>query len=262
VRPTRVLVLGDSVMKGADARYGAELPGREVVVNTEVSRSTGAGSEVLASLGTDWDVVVVLLGHNDGASPGAYQPAARRIIDQLRGVRRVSWLTLHEVRPYYPAVNQYLAGLRAEHPNLHIADWNAVADANPGAVASDGLHLTPQGAGLMAELVARQVEETEYEFAVALNRLAASATTTAPPTTAPPPTTPPTTAAVPATSASDATTTSVGDAYSQAGGDGVEAGDEPGSGSAAGNFAGVAVLVGAGAGVAAAVTFSRRRRRS
>jgi lysophospholipase L1-like esterase len=189
VRPTRVLVLGDSVMKGADARYGSELPGREVVVDTEVSRSTGAGADVLATRGTDWDAVVILLGHNDGAAPGVYQPAARRILDQLRDVRRVSWLTLHEVRPYYPAVNQYLAGLRAEYPNLHLADWNAVARANPGAVAGDGLHLTPRGAELMADLVARQVEETEFEFAVALNRLAASATTTTAPTTTQAPTT-------------------------------------------------------------------------
>jgi lysophospholipase L1-like esterase len=208
-RPTRVLVLGDSVMKGADAVYATKLPGREVVVNTEVSRSTGASADVLSSLGTDWDVVAVLLGHNDGGSPGAYQPAVRRILDQLRDVPRVAWLTIHEVRPYYPGVNQYVAGLQEEYPNLRIADWNAVAAANPGALAGDGLHLNGQGATLMADLVAQQVIETEQAHAAALDRLAQAATTT---TTAPPTTTEaPTTTTTEATTTTDAPTTTTED---------------------------------------------------
>ena len=113
-RPTRVLVLGDSVMKGAEASVIAALPGREVVFDSEVSRSTGAGAAVIGQRGADWDVAVVLLGHNDGGSPGAYQPAARRTLDQLRVVPYVSWLTIHEVRPYYPDVNRFVAGLQDE----------------------------------------------------------------------------------------------------------------------------------------------------
>jgi lysophospholipase L1-like esterase len=207
-RPTRVLVLGDSVMKGADAVYASKLPGREVVVNTEVSRSTGASAEVLSSLGADWDVVAVLLGHNDGGSPGAYQPAVRRILDQLRDVPRVAWLTIHEVRPYYPGVNQYVAGLQDEYPNLRIADWNAIAAANPGALAGDGLHLNGQGANLMADLVAQQVIETEDERADALDRLAQATTTTAPPTTT---TTTPTTTTTEPTTTTEAVTTTTED---------------------------------------------------
>lgn len=186
LRPTRVLVLGDSVMKGADARYAGALPGRDLVVDTEVNRTTGAGADVVARIGTDWDVVVVLLGHNDGGSPGVYQPSARRLLDQLRGVRRVVWLTIHEVRPYYPDVNRFIDSLRAEYPNLSTADWNAVANAHPEAVARDGLHLTAAGATLMADLVAEQVEVGEWLWAADLHRLAARATTT---TTAPPTTT-------------------------------------------------------------------------
>ncbi len=207
VRPTRVLVLGDSVMKGAAAQYAAQLPGREVVVDAEVNRSTGQGADVVARLGTDWDVVVILLGHNDGGTPSAYQPAARRLLDQLAPVRRVSWLTIHEVRPYYPDVNRYIAGLQADYPNLRIGDWNAVADAHPDALAADGLHLNGQGAELMADLVANQVEIAELEWLAALRALAPT-TTTAPPTTtttAPPTTT--TTTAPTTTRASTTTTT-------------------------------------------------------
>ncbi|MCB0961326.1 MAG: hypothetical protein KDB04_17600, partial [Acidimicrobiales bacterium] len=178
IRPTRVLILGDSVMKGAVSAYPGALPGRDVTVSAEVNRSTGQGADELARLGTDWDVVVILLGHNDGGSPGAFQPAARRILDQLRDVRLVSWLTIHEVRPYYPGVNQYIASLRADYPNLVVGDWNAVAAANPGALAGDGLHLNGEGARLMAGVVADQVEAAEAGWAQALDALARAATTT------------------------------------------------------------------------------------
>jgi len=212
VRPTRVLVLGDSVMKGAEAAVIGALPGREVVFDAEVNRSTGTGADIVAQHGTDWDVAVVLLGHNDGGSPGVFQPAARSIIDQLRDVPYVSWLTIHEVRPYYPDVNHYIAGLESEYPNLHVGDWNAVASANPGGLSGDGLHLNGTGASLMAGLVTQQVEAGEQQFNEQLVKLAqaqATTTTTAPPTTTTtaPPTTTSTSTSTSTTSTTEATTT-------------------------------------------------------
>jgi lysophospholipase L1-like esterase len=209
VRPTRVLVLGDSVIKGAVPALPAALPGREVVVDAEVSRSTGASADALDRLGTDWDIVVVLLAHNDGGSPAAYQPAYDRILQQLSGVRQVSVLTLHEVRPYYRDVNAHLRSLPAVHRNVRVADWNAVAAANPGALAGDGLHLNGEGARLMAELVSAEVRWAELAWGVDLRRLASSATTT---TTAPPTTTttaPPTTTTAPTTTTEPAPTTTI-----------------------------------------------------
>jgi hypothetical protein len=199
-RPTRVLVLGDSVMKGAEGAVIAALPGREVVFDAEVSRSTGAGADIVAERGADWDAVVVLLGHNDGGSPGAFQPAARSILEQLRDVPSVTWLTIHEVRPYYPGVNQFIASLQDTYPNLRIGDWNAIAAANPGGVAGDGLHLNGTGAGLMAGLVADQVEAAEAQHLADLQRLAQATTTTAAPTT--------TTTTAPPTTTSTSTSTS------------------------------------------------------
>src|SRR5690606_15447810 len=114
--------------------------------------------------------------------------------DQLRGVPVVSWLTLHEVRPYYADVNRFISGLQTEYPNLIVGDWNAIASANPDATAGDGLHLNGTGASLMAGLVADQVHVAEIEWLKALQAVAranATTTTTAPPTTttAPPTTT-------------------------------------------------------------------------
>lgn len=212
-RPTRVLVLGDSVIKGAESAVIAGLPGREVVFDAEVNRSTGTGADIVAQRGADWDVAVVLLGHNDGGSPGVFQPAARSIIDQLRDVPYVSWLTIHEVRPYYPDVNHYVAGLQSEYPNLHVGDWNAIAAAHPEGLSGDGLHLNGTGASLMAGLVTEQVEAGEQQWNENLVKLAqaqATTTTTAPPTTtttAPPTTSTSTSTTEATTSTSEATTT-------------------------------------------------------
>jgi lysophospholipase L1-like esterase len=201
-RPTRVLVLGDSVMKGAEAAVIASLPGREVVFDSEVNRSTGQGADIVAQRGGDWDVAIVLLGHNDGGSPGVFQPAARSILEQLRDVPYVSWLTIHEVRPYYPGVNQFIAGLQPQYPNLHVGDWNAIANAHPEGVSGDGLHLNGTGAQLMAGLVTEQVAAGERQWNEQLLRVAAAQATT---TTAPPTTT--TTAAPTTTSTSTSTST-------------------------------------------------------
>jgi lysophospholipase L1-like esterase len=195
-RPTRVLVLGDSVMLGAASQDTAALPGRDVVVDAAVNRSTGQGAARLDELGTDWDVVVVMLGHNDGSNPGAYQPAARQILDRLHDVPSVVWLTIHEVRPYYPDVNAFIAGLQETYPNLSIGDWNRVASANPDTMSSDGLHLKPEGADLMARLVGDQVRGAELLAAVP----STTTTTAAPPTT--------TSAAAPAEPADQPETTS------------------------------------------------------
>lgn len=239
--PTKVLVLGDSVMAGAAGRYGPDLPGREVIVDAVVNRTTGQGADIVARRGADWDVVVILLAHNDGASPAVYQPAADRILDQLGHVPRVVWLTLHEVRPYYADVNRFLRSEADHRRNLHIADWNAVANAHPDGVAGDGLHLNSRGAELMASLVAQQVTDVERERATFIRTLAAdhlearlraaaaayaTTTTTPPATTAPdvgliPPATadqdpPPTTTTGPTSSTADPTSGSTSTPETQA----------------------------------------------
>jgi lysophospholipase L1-like esterase len=203
-RPTRVLVLGDSVIKGAEQAVIAALPGRDVVFDAEVNRSTGTGADIVAQRGTDWDVAVVLLGHNDGGSPGVFQPAAHSIVDQLKDVPYVSWLTIHEVRPYYPDVNHYVASLQADYPNLHVGDWNAIASAHPEGVSGDGLHLNGTGAQLMAGLVAEQVQAGEQQWNENLVKLAQATTTTAAPTTTT--TEPPTTTSSTSTSTSSTST--------------------------------------------------------
>jgi lysophospholipase L1-like esterase len=264
-RPTRVLVLGDSVIKGAVGALPAALPGREVVVDAEVSRSTGASADALAALGSDWDVVVVLLAHNDGGSPGAYQPALGRIVDQLADVRQVSLLTLHEVRPYYAEVNRHLRSLADARPNVRVGDWHAVAAANPGALAGDGLHLNGEGARLMAELVSAEVRWAELTWTTDLRRLAeatATTTTTPPPTTTAPPSTTTTAATTTTTSSAPALATGSSTTAPLASGQPVATAATPGDEPARADDGGRALLIGGSAVAWAAVaTWGIRRRR-
>jgi lysophospholipase L1-like esterase len=255
VRPTRVLVLGDSVMEGARSLYAGALPGRDVVVDTAVNRTTGQGADLVARIGADWDVVVVLLAHNDGGSPGVYQPAANRLLDELGRVPRVVWLTLHEVRPYYVGVNQFLRDQGARRPNVEVGDWNALLAQHPGAVAGDGLHLSGEGPSLMASFVAAIVQVAEVQLAPPPTTTTTTTTTTLPPTTTVPATT--TTEAValiPATSIdrTPRSTTTVPHDGADPAGDG---------GAADGVVLGGALVAAAGAAAAGATMFGRRSRR-
>ncbi len=50
--------------------------------------SSGASPPVVrsaaaAAYGTDWDLVVILVAHNDGGSPGVYQPPYRQMLDRF-----------------------------------------------------------------------------------------------------------------------------------------------------------------------------------
>lgn len=179
-RPVRVLAVGDSVMEGAATAIPQACENCEVVVDTEVSRSTGTSVEAALGHGGDWDVVVVLLGHNDGASARVYQPAFDRLFDSYAQVGRIVVLTLHEVEPYYRDVNAFLRASADRRPNLRVLDWNAIVDAHPRSVARDGLHLSSEGASLMAG---------EINQAIAVARFELAPTTTTTSTTAPPATT-------------------------------------------------------------------------
>lgn len=157
----RILVVGDSVLLGArDAilsRLGAA--GYDVHVDAEVSRSTLGGLDVLrrerAGIG---DVVIVHLGHNDGASPAVFRARIDAVMGELRDVDRVIWCNLAEFRGWVPAANAELAAAATRWPNLEIADWRSVAASDPAHLYSDGIHLPPPGREALAALVAERVE--------------------------------------------------------------------------------------------------------
>lgn len=148
----RLLVIGDSIILGTNGNITADLPDWDVVFDAAVSRSTAEGLDVLATHGTNFSVVVVALGANDGASPGVFAPRVAALLDALAPLPHVVWLTIHEARPYYMQANAIIRDQVARHPNAIVGDWNAAI--RPGDVGADGLHLTGQGSAGMAAWVA------------------------------------------------------------------------------------------------------------
>jgi len=155
-RVRRVVLIGDSVMAALNPDYtnaAAKVIGAagwNVVIDARVNRTTAQGADVAKVRRTqETDSVVVMLGHNDGATPSVFTRRATAVLEQLKRVPRVYWLTMRE--PRYARANQVLRTLVPRYPNLRLIDW---ADAvKPGWTAKDGLHLNGAGATGMATLI-------------------------------------------------------------------------------------------------------------
>jgi hypothetical protein len=89
---------------------------------------------------------VVLVGYND--DPHVFAEGLGRTLKALRefGVQHVLWLTLREVYPVYAETNAAIRAAAAKRPWMKVLDWNAYSRAHPTWFASDGIHLSAEGA--------------------------------------------------------------------------------------------------------------------
>jgi lysophospholipase L1-like esterase len=151
-----VVLIGDSVMAALNPDYtnaakkviGAA--GWKVVIDAKVNRTTGQGAQVAqARRAEETDSVVIMLGHNDGATPSVFQHRASLVLQQLKGVPHVYWLTMRE--PRYAGANRVLRSLAGQYKNLRLVDW--AHQIKSGWTAKDGLHLSGAGATGMATLI-------------------------------------------------------------------------------------------------------------
>lgn len=128
------------------------------ILDMEVSRSTLAGAQALESHSPGpADVVVISLGANDSGNADLFRNRAREVARVASAARAVFWLTIAEVRPYYPTSNVVVREVAAEFHNMEVVDWAAVAGSDPSLTARDGLHLTPSGSAAMADEIIRTV---------------------------------------------------------------------------------------------------------
>ncbi|KLR62676.1 lysophospholipase L1-like esterase [Actinobacteria bacterium IMCC26207] len=190
-----VVVVGDSIILGAQTPMVAAFSNAGWGINFDaaVSRSTSAGA---AAIDSHWmeltDSLVINLGANDAGNTAAYRQKVEQILTSTAGVPHVYWLTIREVRDYYPAANQAVREVAAGHPNVTVLDWNAATAGSTGLTAGDGLHLTNAGAAAMTDLVAGAVVNSVLPQAGAVPA-PISPPVTAPPATLPPETVPVTT---------------------------------------------------------------------
>src|SRR5215216_1269186 len=156
--PTRrtVVLIGDSVMAGLNPRYTDAArkvigsAGWNVVIDAAVNRTTAQGAAVAQARRTQLtDTVVIMLGHNDGATPSLFRARAQQVMRVLAKAPRVYWLTMRE--PRYAAANKIMRGLMGTYRNLRLIEWAGAVRS--GWTARDGLHLNGTGATAMARLI-------------------------------------------------------------------------------------------------------------
>jgi hypothetical protein len=173
----RVTMIGDSVLTGVIWHEDAlAILANGIDLRTEVAvcrRLTGVSCpyegarpptllDVVHALGPRLgSTVVVAAGYNDPEQ--LFPQAVEDSLAALReaGVTRILWATLAEATPAYAVMNDELAAVAEEHPEVTLVDWNAASREHPEWFQTDGIHLTVAGGIGMATLLRSALDGCE-----------------------------------------------------------------------------------------------------
>jgi hypothetical protein len=153
----QVLYVGDSLGVGTAPQLRDQLGDVAIEVDTETSRPSGAGLEVLRSaIAPGHEVVVFDLGTND--DPWAPEVFAADLVEarEIAGERCLVVATLN--RPPLNGVpvdglNRVVTRFALRTPGVELVDRRGAVAAQPGLLI-DGVHATPEGYALRAQLFA------------------------------------------------------------------------------------------------------------
>jgi lysophospholipase L1-like esterase len=154
----RALVVGDSLAEGTEAPLAQLLPGWRIRTSAYTGRPTADGVSEITSAGALPPVLVVSLGTNDDPSAtSTFAGQVESVLEAAGPSRCVIWANI--VRPPYGGVsyagyNRVLARLAATNPNLTVVDWVGIVRRDPGLLAPDGVHASPQGYAARAQAIA------------------------------------------------------------------------------------------------------------
>ena len=167
--PPRVTLIGDSVATSLDYTQTARVilaEGIDLRLELAPCRRVGQSScpyhggrpatviDLVPTLAVELgQTVVIAVGYNDYESAYAEDIEDALIALRKAGVTHVIWLTLHEQRPAYAAMNDQIRAAASRHPELTVADWQVYARSHPDWFQDDGIHLQRAGAEAMATLV-------------------------------------------------------------------------------------------------------------
>jgi peptidoglycan/LPS O-acetylase OafA/YrhL len=151
-----VLAIGDSVMFGA-RNILLETFDSEIAVNTAISRSFADAiplMQTLRDLGLIPETLVVHLGTNNPV----YEEQFEAMMEILRDVPRVVFVTVRVPQRWEGISNQTLRDGVRRWPNTSLVDWHEVAGDADYLFAEDGVHLQVTGAQLYSRLIREGVE--------------------------------------------------------------------------------------------------------
>ena len=148
-----VYAVGDSVLLGTQGYLNQTVGGWDLRMDAVVGRRFPEGIDVLrqnrASIG---QAAIILLGNNYGGGGQVYG-YLDEIMAMMRSVDRVVFVTVREWSYAQPEVNRAIRALPKSYPNVVVADWSSVVDANPEFLV-DNVHLNSAGDTALANLIA------------------------------------------------------------------------------------------------------------
>ena len=167
ITDTRVYLVGDSITESISSRYSGAVCdalnplGWDVTVDAVMGRQTADAVQSLrAHLGDVGQVMVVLIGHNDGIDPTSYKAQLDRLIALVPEVRRIYLLTNYQFEKGRDRMNAVLQqeaaadGTGGPDDRIQLVDWNTAVSGVKGAIRQDGLHLTSIGQEVLAGTIA------------------------------------------------------------------------------------------------------------
>jgi len=153
---TQALALGDSVMLGASAYLRKNFVA--IDVDAKLGRQVSAALKILRERqGANRipPVVIVHLGNNGTFSAKQFD----EMMNLLRDVPRVIFLTNKVPRKWQEPNNKALVEGVKRHPNATLIDWNSASALHPEWFWKDGIHLRPEGAKVYANLIADVIKQ-------------------------------------------------------------------------------------------------------
>lgn len=153
--PTAMLI-GDSILDGAQTAVGDALPGWQLSIDAVVGRSSSGGIAPAESLTAPMpDVVVVELGVNDHDA-AVFRQNADRILAAAAGADLVVWMTAHGPDPEIAAIDHEILSMMGTIPNGGIMDWDRAVP--PEILSSDGIHPLAGNESVFAGILAPVLE--------------------------------------------------------------------------------------------------------
>ncbi|MCJ8014860.1 acetyltransferase [Paenibacillus sp. KQZ6P-2] len=151
--PVPVTAIGDSVMLDAEPYLQEMIPG--AVIDGKIGRQMWEAPDLIASLRSEGklgDQVVIELGTN-----GAFNSKQlNKLLDSLQDVRKVVLVNTRVPRNWERVVNSSLKKAADAYPNTTLVDWHA-ASSGKSYFEADGVHLKPEGAKVLAGLIADEL---------------------------------------------------------------------------------------------------------
>jgi hypothetical protein len=166
--PRALVLVGDSLAVGVRSLLPAALPGWSVQVLGRVGRPLAEGVGVIDGLDLGAQsprsrpvLAVSLFTNDDPTHTAALQAAVRRTLQAVGPEGCVIWATI--ARPpvngvSYQSANALLTRLAADDPRLIVVPWAERVAESRSLLGPDGVHPTPAGYQLRAQLYAQAAQ--------------------------------------------------------------------------------------------------------